>query len=58
MNEIISTHVDDFWAGTENFEENVIKKIKQVLMIRSEESSSFKYLSLETSQKEESIIIS
>lgn len=28
------------WAGTEKFEENVIKKIKPVFRVRSEETSN------------------
>ena len=56
---IISTHVDDFcWGGTKVFRVSVIEKIKKKFVVRSEESTKFKYVGLDVEQKENKIIIS
>ena len=59
MHGIISTHVDDFcWGGSKLFTISVIDKIRKKFLVRSEESSKFKYVGLEVEQKGDSIIVS
>ena len=51
--------MDDFcWGGTKVFRVSVIEKIKKKFVVRSEESTKFKYVGLDIEQKEDKIIIS
>jgi len=45
---LIGTHVDDFlYVGSNNFEEKVIDKVREVFEISKESSQSFNHLGLE-----------
>ena len=53
---ILATHVDDFlFGGTEEFESNVIDKVRKEFVIGNEESCSFKYTGLNISGTEDGI---
>ena len=55
---VISCHVDDIlWGGTDDFRENVIHKLHNVLQIGSENSKAFNYVGMEVSQDEDKSII-
>ena len=56
---LLFAHVDDFmWAGTNNFKELVIDKLKQTFQVSKEYSNDFKYLGLEIHQGKEGIYVS
>ena len=56
---ILAVHVDDFlWAGSKNFEENVVSKIKSIFEIGKEQSISFQYIGLEIKEDDDCIILS
>ncbi|KAG1673036.1 DNA polymerase epsilon subunit 2 [Nymphon striatum] len=51
-------HVDDFlWAGTAEFEKQVIKKIQSSFQIGKEAEGEFKYIGVEIQHKNDSIIL-
>ncbi|KAK3894848.1 hypothetical protein Pcinc_001421 [Petrolisthes cinctipes] len=44
---IICVYVDDFlWAGTQNFERQVIEPVNKTIMVGSSESKAFRYVGL------------
>ena len=51
-------HVDDFvWGGTKNFENKVIKLLKETFSISLERSETFKYLGLDVCQNDNVITL-
>jgi len=49
---VLALHVDDFmYAGTDEFLQDVIRKVKEVFLIKVEEKSAFTYLGLEIQQQ-------
>ena len=55
---LVSTHVDDFcWAGSKQFEDEVIAAVKRSFKVKSEDKYSFKYLGLQLSQENDKIRI-
>ena len=56
---LISLHVDDFmWAGTDSFENDIIKNLKKTFKISKESENHFKYLGVEIQQGENAIYVS
>ena len=54
---VMTTHVDDFcWGGNKLFIENVIKPLRDIFSIGVEHSSMFRYLGLNVTQDEGSVI--
>ena len=55
---IIAIHVDDFlWAGTNDFEQNFISKIRKTFVVGKENQSLFKYLGIDLSENNSEISI-
>ena len=55
---IICIYVDDFlWAGTTNFNNHVIKRLKEKFLIGSSASATFTYLGLSIKSYEDGITI-
>ena len=53
---IIASHVDDFcFAGSETFENQVIKHLRCVFKVKSEEVAEFRYIGLEIKKNDSSI---
>ena len=55
---IMTSHVDDFfWAGTKEFEKQVISKLKSKFQISSEQKICFKHLGIQITQKESNVVL-
>ena len=55
---IIALHVDDFiWAGTKEFEESIIRKLRCTFVVGKEQSISFRYLGLNVQHLGEEIVL-
>ena len=55
---IITTHVDDFeYAGTQEWQDNVIRKIMDMFKISKMEKGSFKYIGLRIEQNGQEIFV-
>ncbi|CAC5404047.1 unnamed protein product [Mytilus coruscus] len=56
---VLAVHVDDFlWAGSSSFEESVVSRIRDMFKVGKESCESFKYLGLDLSQENETIVLS
>lgn len=55
---IMCTHVDDFCYGGDNeFQEEIIKQLKEKIKVGSEEIINFKYIGIRVEQMEEDILL-
>ncbi|VDI23145.1 Hypothetical predicted protein [Mytilus galloprovincialis] len=56
---VLAVHVDDFlWAGSSTFEKSVVSRIRDMFKVGKESCESFKYLGLDLSQENETIVLS
>ncbi|VDI53393.1 Hypothetical predicted protein [Mytilus galloprovincialis] len=56
---VLAVHVDDFlWAGSSAFEKTVVSRIRDMFKVGKESCESFKYLGLDLSQENETIVLS
>ena len=55
---VLACHVDDFiWGGTEQFEAQVIQKMRAKLNVGKEESIAFRYIGIELQHQNDSILL-